>query len=75
MPEAETRRDAAGDDELTAMYCAMVRTAKGGQIVSIMPATLRTQRDVMDIEKPRVATTRDDALLVIAAPQGSASRR
>ncbi|HEX4334491.1 MAG TPA: hypothetical protein VH062_01185 [Polyangiaceae bacterium] len=75
MPESNTRRDAAGDDELTAMCRAMVRAAKSGQIVSIMRATLRTQRNVMDIEKLRVATTRDDALLVIAASNGSARRR
>jgi hypothetical protein len=75
MPESNARRDAVGDEELTAMCCAMVRAAKSSQIVSIMPATLRTQRNVMDIEKPRVAATRDDALLVIAAPHGSARRR
>ncbi|HEX4335276.1 MAG TPA: hypothetical protein VH062_05145 [Polyangiaceae bacterium] len=26
-PESDSRRDAAGDDELTAMCCAMVRAA------------------------------------------------
>ncbi|HEX4335334.1 MAG TPA: hypothetical protein VH062_05435 [Polyangiaceae bacterium] len=75
MPEPNPRRDAAGHDELTTMRCAMVRTAKGSQIVRIVAATLRTQLNVMDIEKPRVTATRDDALLVIAPPHGSARRR
>ena len=75
MPESNTRRDAAGDDELTAMCGAMVRAAKGSQIVSIVSSTLRTQRNVMNVEKLCVAATRDDALLVIAAPHGSARRR
>src|ERR1700733_8123729 len=70
MPESNTRRGATGDEELTAMYCAMVRAAQGSQIVSAIPATLRTQLDVMNVEKLRVATTRDDTPLVITAPYG-----
>ncbi len=35
------------------MCCAMVRAAKSRQIVSIVAATLRTQRNVMNVEKPR----------------------
>jgi hypothetical protein len=41
----------------------------------ICPPKHRTTRNVMDIEKPRVAATGDGALLVIAAPHGSARRR
>ncbi|HEX4338920.1 MAG TPA: hypothetical protein VH062_23600 [Polyangiaceae bacterium] len=75
VAESNTRRDAAGDDELTAMCRAMVRAAKRSQIIGIVPATLRTQRNVMNVEKLRIATTRDDAPLMIAAPHGSARRR
>src|ERR1700733_10665704 len=75
MPESNTRRGAAGDDELTAMCCAMVRAAQGKQVVSTIPATIRTQLDVMNVEKLRVAATRDDTLRVIAASYESARRR
>ncbi|HEX4337770.1 MAG TPA: hypothetical protein VH062_17790 [Polyangiaceae bacterium] len=75
MPESNTRGDAAGDDELATMCCAMMRATKGCQVVSMMPAALRTQLDMMCIEKLGVAATRDDALLVIAAPYCSARRR
>jgi hypothetical protein len=75
MPESNTRRDASRHDELAAMCRAMVRAAKDSQFVSVMSAALRTPRNVMEIEKLRVATTRDDAPLVIAATHGSARRR
>ncbi|HEX4338783.1 MAG TPA: hypothetical protein VH062_22915 [Polyangiaceae bacterium] len=72
MAESNTLRDVAGD-ELTATCCAMVRAAEGRQIVSIVPATLRAQRNVMNVL--RVAATRDDAPLAVAAPHCSARRR
>jgi hypothetical protein len=75
MLESNTRCDAARDDKLTMMCCAMVRAAKGSRVVGIVAAALRTQRDVMNIEKLRVPATRDDAPLVIATPHGSARRR
>ncbi|HEX4337284.1 MAG TPA: hypothetical protein VH062_15315 [Polyangiaceae bacterium] len=43
MTESNPRRDAAGDDELTAMCGAMVRAAQSNQIASIVPAPFRTQ--------------------------------
>jgi hypothetical protein len=53
----------------------MVRAAKGNPIVGVVAAALRTQRNMMNIEKLRVATTRHGVLLVITAPHGSARRR
>ncbi|HEX4338371.1 MAG TPA: hypothetical protein VH062_20840 [Polyangiaceae bacterium] len=75
MTELNTRGDATRDDELTTMCRAIVRAAKCSQIVGIMPAALRTQLNVMSVEKLCVAATRDDALLVIAPVHGSARRR
>jgi hypothetical protein len=74
VPEANTRGDASSDDELTAMRCPVMHTAKRDQVVGLVSATLGTRLDVMKVQKPCVAATWDDTSLVIAAQHGSAPR-
>ena len=74
VPEADARGDPTSHNELTAMRCPMMHTAKRDQIVGVVPAALGTRVDVMKVQKERVATTRDDTLPVIAAKHRSARR-
>lgn len=49
MAEANTRGDAAGNAELTAMRCPVMRTAEGDQVVGFVRAALGARLDVMKI--------------------------
>ena len=57
------------------MRCSVMHSAEGDQVVCVVLAAFGTWFHVMQVQEARIATTRNDATLVIAPQHPSARRR
>jgi hypothetical protein len=51
VQELKTRGGLTDDSELAAMHCPVMYTAKRDQVFGLVPALLRAQLDVMNVQK------------------------
>ncbi len=74
VPEANTRGDAAGDDELTAVRRSVMCAAQSDEVVGFVATPLGAELEVVKVKKQRVSATWNAAAVVVAAQYRSARR-